>query len=1536
MKKVAFAKCIFLLVLSFAYLQVNGQQTFRTTASGTIIGYLEYLPTDYHSNSNKYPVVIFLHGVDERGATSTDPAVLQTTISRVTKLGPPMHVKNGAQFPFILITPQLKDSYGSWPSSYVKEVIEHCKTYLRIDERRIHVTGLSMGGHGTWTCAQDLPSVFASAAPVCGANNSPSKACGIASENVAIWGFHGDADPVVSYTKTLNMVNAINACVPAPTPAAKATIYAGVQHNAWYRAYFLDNNYHNPNVYQWFMLQSKSKRGGNAIPTANAGADKSISGTNTSITGSATDTDGSVSNYSWTQLTGPSKATLSGTTSATVSISNLSAGTYVFKFTVTDNGGLIDSDFVSISVGSGPVNSAPVVNAGSDKVVNLPTNTSTIAATASDTDGTISSYSWTKISGGSATLSGNTTNTLSASGLAAGSYTFRITVTDDKGASTSDDVVVTVNNVPTVSAGADATITLPTNSISLQGTASDTDGSIASYNWTMTTGSGGSLSGTSTSNLTASQLTQGTYVFRLTVKDNLGASKSDDVQVTVKPSLNVAPVANAGSDQTISLPTNSISITGSGTDSDGTIASYAWTKISGGNATITGESTATLNASALVAGNYVFRLTVKDNGGTTASDDVSVFVNTPPTVSAGNDFSITLPTNSLSVQGTASDTDGTIASYSWKMLTGTVADLSGTTTSKLTATNLVEGPYVFRLTVKDNNGASKYDDVKITVLPDPNPNVAPEANAGADQLISLPANSITLTGAGTDSDGTISAYSWSKISGGSATLANANTSALTASALEAGSYIFRLTVQDNGGKTASDDVTVNVNTPPSVSVGADYALQLPENSTSVQGVASDADGTIVSYEWRMTTGTIATLSGTTTSKLTATGLVEGPYVFRLIVKDNNGASKHDDVKITVKPLPNVNPVADAGLDQIINLPKDSTSLTGTATDTDGTIVSYSWSKVSGGTAILVDNTKSTVKITGMQAGSYVFRLTATDDKGGTHSDDVSVLVNAQPIVSVGSDFKITLPTNSVSIQGTASDPDGTIASYQWKMTTGEIATLTETTTSKLTASGLVAGAYVFRLIVKDNYGASKHDDVKIYVLGDPNNVAPVANAGADQLIHLPSNTTTLTGSASDTDGFITHYSWSKVSGGAATLTGDNTATLSISGLEAGTYVFRLSVKDEDGTTSSDDVTIVVNNPPVVSVGADFKITLPTNSLSVQGTASDPDGTIVSYQWKMTTGTVATLTGTNTPTLTATGLIEGAYVFRLIVKDNNGASKFDDVKITVNPQPAQSTMPIASAGPDRVITLPTNATTITGTGSDPDGTITSYQWTKISGGTVTLSNTATPSLGVSETISGKYVFRLTVSDNSGVTHYDDMTLTVNNAPVANAGPDVKITLPVNYVTLNGTGFDADGPITSYTWSKYSGDVATLSGATTPTLSVTDLVEGVYVFRLSVKDNVGSTRHDDVTVTVSSTSAASQGDITVYSSVEDPDAQAITYLNNDYWKDKTVTVFDATGKKLFSGIWSADEYSRTVTPGKLFVYHIRSAEKRVRQGKVFITE
>ncbi len=623
MRNSFFCYCLLFLTNIIAS-TTQAQQTFKTTAN-SVIGYLEYLPQDYNSNSNKYPIVIFLHGLGERGVNSIIPSELQTTILTVAKNGPPKYVKSGTQFPFILISPQLKNNYSNWPVAYIKEVIDYCKTYLRIDEQRIYLTGLSLGGGGTWSTAQDYAKTFAAIAPVCGSSNAPSKACNLSTENLPVWAFHGDADGTVNITKSVNMVNAINACTPAPSPLAKLTIYPGVTHNAWDNAYKTDNSLHTPNVYEWMLSYTNTINGTNKTPLANAGSDLTyaLSVTGVTISGSGTDSDGTISSYTWSQISGPSQSTLTNSLTSKLSLSGLAVGVYMYKLTVGDNNGDTNSDYVKVTI---QVNSAPTVSAGSDKSVVLPTDSVTIVGSAIDPDGSISSYKWSEVSGPAVQLSGATTPSLSVSSLMSGSYVFRLTVKDNLGAAKSDEVEVNVlspiNLDPIVSAGPDRVLKLPSDPATLFGTASDSDGTITSYQWTLISGGSYNITSSTVLRPKISELLPGTYVFKITITDDGGATATDEVTVIADYPANVS----AGGDKTITLPVSSVTLNGTATDDDGTIKSYAWTKYSGPTAVLANQNTSTLTVSSLIAGTYIFKLTVTDNIGVQSIDYATVTV----------------------------------------------------------------------------------------------------------------------------------------------------------------------------------------------------------------------------------------------------------------------------------------------------------------------------------------------------------------------------------------------------------------------------------------------------------------------------------------------------------------------------------------------------------------------------------------------------------------------------------------------------------------------------------------------------------------------------------------------------------------------------------------------------------------------------------------------------------------------------------------------------------------------------------------------
>ena len=364
-------------------------------------------------------------------------------------------------------------------------------------------------------------------------------------------------------------------------------------------------------------------------------------------------------------------------------------------------------------------------------------------------------------------------------------------------------------HLPTANAGIDQSIKLPSSTGTLSGSGTDPDGTISAYNWAKVSGpASGSITSANSASTAITALVQGVYKFRLRVTDNNGATGTDTIQVTV--AANISPTANAGIDQLIKLPSSTGTLSGSGTDPDGTIASYNWAKVSGpASGSITSANSASTAITALVQGVYKFRLRVTDNNGATGIDTIQVTVaaNISPKANAGIDQLIKLPSSTGTLSGSGTDPDGTIASYNWAKISGPASGSITSANSASTAiTALVQGVYKFRLRVTDNNGATGIDTVQVTVAV----NISPTANAGIDQSIKLPSSTVTLTGNGTDPDGTISAYRWTKVSGPAATIVSPNSRITSITGLSLGTYKFQLRVTDNNGAQGRDTMQVTV------------------------------------------------------------------------------------------------------------------------------------------------------------------------------------------------------------------------------------------------------------------------------------------------------------------------------------------------------------------------------------------------------------------------------------------------------------------------------------------------------------------------------------------------------------------------------------------------------------------------------------------------------------------------------------------------------------------------------------------------------
>jgi PKD repeat protein len=976
-------------------------------------------------------------------------------------------------------------------------------------------------------------------------------------------------------------------------------------------------------------------------PVANAGHSFSITlpVNSTTVDGSASsdpNTGGSITGYQWTVLSGPAGYTVANATSAQVSLSNLSHGAYMVQLTVTDNFGLTNSTTIQIVVNNAAVVLQPLVaKAGADQSIQLPTSSVALDGSAStdpNAGGGPMSYQWSVLSGpAGSSFSAATSAKTNLSGLAAGTYKVSLTVTDTLGLSGTDTVVITVAAAhlnPIANAGHSFSITLPTNTTSIDGSASsdpNPGGSITGYQWTVLSGPAGyTVTNATSAQVNLGSLSHGAYIVQLTVTDNYGLTGSATIQLVVNNAVPLQPVvANAGGNQSVQLPTSSVSLDGSASsdpNAGGGGLSYQWSVLSGpAGSTLSAATSAQANLSGLVAGAYTVALTVSDALGVTASDTITVTVTAAhldPVANAGHSFSITLPTNSTTIDGSASsdpNTGGSITGYQWTVLSGPAGySVTNATSAQVTLSSLVHGAYMVRLTVTDNYGLSNSVVIQVVVNSASVALLPVTANAGSDQTVQLPLNSVSLDGSGSsdgNTDGGGLSYQWTVVSGPAGSALSAATSAKTTlSGLMAGVYTVQLTVIDTLGVTATDTVVVTVlaaHLPPLSDAGVNQTITLPVSSVSLDGSSSsdpNTGGSIIAYNWMVVGGPAGySFSAATGAKTTLSGLVRGQYTMKLVVTDNYGLSASSTMTVTVNAAASLSPLtANAGGNKTIQLPVNSTTLDASASsdpNADGGGLSYQWTVLNGtGPSTLSNPNGVQTDLSGLVEGTYTVQLTITDTLGLSASTTITVDVERSLnllVANAGQPQTIQLPTSSVTLDGSGSaDGNGTITSYLWSLISGPNQyNLQNNDQVQAQVTNMEVGTYTFVLTVTDNNGNSATDTVKVNVLpADPK--APVAViSNTDTVVNLTSSLNQTgylldgSGSFAPAGDSITTYLWQEVSG--PTTVDVQTAfasQTSVSNLAEGVYQFELTVTDGEGEQSTAylNLDVVANAPEAVA------------------------------------------------------------------------------------------------------------------------------------------------------------------------------------------------------------------------------------------------------------------------------------------------------------------------------------------------------------------
>jgi hypothetical protein len=336
--------------------------------NSNVAGFMQAVPARYNLTTKKYPLIVFIHGIGELGTGPT----------RLNCCGLPHHLSNksfpanfnigGVNYSFIVIAPQFKVRPSA---AQVQSVIDFAKRRWRIDDTRVYVTGLSMGGGSTWDWSAVYGQNAAAIVPVCGGTKpTTTMAANIASKNLPIWGLYSTADQVVPVQWGRDFFSWIDARNTSYASKTKLTIWTDASHNGtWGRAFNPTTKVDGYNIYQWMLLYKRGSSssavtpapapapttGTNKAPVARGGADKTIylsQGINrVTLDGTAsTDADGTITKYVWSTVSGPTDGDLFVFGTGKTYAAHLIKGTYRFKVTVTDNKGATASDDLVVYV----------------------------------------------------------------------------------------------------------------------------------------------------------------------------------------------------------------------------------------------------------------------------------------------------------------------------------------------------------------------------------------------------------------------------------------------------------------------------------------------------------------------------------------------------------------------------------------------------------------------------------------------------------------------------------------------------------------------------------------------------------------------------------------------------------------------------------------------------------------------------------------------------------------------------------------------------------------------------------------------------------------------------------------------------------------------------------------------------------------------------------------------------------------------------------------------------------------------------------
>jgi len=1159
--------------------------------------------------------------------------------------------------------------------------------------------------------------------------------------------------------------------------------------------------------------------------------------------------------YQWYQNTSASTtsaSTISGAASSSYTPSTASAGTLYYYCIVSGTCSSVRSNFSgAVSVSATPT----TANAGDDQ-----TNSATCGLTSVTLAGntpTVGTGLWSIISGLGGTITSTTSPNSTFTGVAGTTYTLRWTISNSSCAASTDDVVITFNQNPTAAnAGLDqiGSATCGLTSVTLAGNTP----TVGTGEWTIVSGSGGTITSSSSPTSTFTGAAGTNYTLRWTISNSPCTASTDDVVITFNRN---PTTANAGTDQTVCSGANVTLAATPASEGSG-----VWTIISGTGGTIATSSSPTSTFTGTAGTTYTLRWTTSNSPCTASTDDVTIiFDQNPTTANAGADqtvcsgATVTLAANSASV--------GTGA---WSIVSGSGGTITSASSPISTFTGVAGTPYTLRWTISNGVCSASTDDVVIIFNENPT-----TANAGLDQTV---CSGATVTLAATPAS--VGSGAWSIISGTGGTITTTTSATSTFSGASGTSYTLRWTTTNSPCTASTDDVVITFSG--AISYGSVAGINANSNLviSQVYGGGGNASATYRndfveifnptnstvslsgwSIQYSSSGSTSVTLSGAAAITNLSGSIAAGKY---LLVAMNSGGTIGTVISADITNT-TTNMSATNGKVWLCNSTTGLTIGSG-GCSTSSSIVDF----VGYGTANCYEGSAAA---TAPSATNALIRNSNGCTDSNNNSSDFAAGTSPSPRNSasaandcsgiVETDCSGDIPT-AMSVSGASGSGSFT---YQWYSQSGQISAPSGSNTSGWTSLGSTDGANTASYTPSVGVSATATYACFVTPAGSPscgtgtwatscrqlliNSVTGGTVAGSTAVCS-GGNPVAFTESVTSTGSGTLTYQWessasSDFSTTITTIAGATSTTYDVpSGITATTYYRRKATSALNGKSCSaysNVLTVTVNALPTISGTTSVCVNATTQLAGSGSPAASNAWAIVANPTKASVSSTGLITG----------LISGTPSPTVTYTDINGCTSAAST-ITVNALPSVT----FTSSPAATLCSATSAIYTTQSGQ------TNYVWsvpgtldtdyTIASGGIGASSNTVTINwlTSGSKTVTVNYTNSNGCTATSAVSSSTTITLSPTSSNAGNAQticPESSATLAANTPTT-GTG----------SWSVTSGP-STLSNQFSSTSSATATFTpasgaGSYVLTWTIT-NGSCTSTSNVAVTVNNAPPPTSG-------------------------------------------------------------------------------